>query len=333
MGNSLLTSTERAPADYRKLLAAIQLPANDSDIVSVTSWPALERYKRNGDENRAVALLTWAELCRPAKWQAGLQAANDNEPTEEGWEQAVWAEPADHGDELATDRRLEIRPTINELLLFACGRERPVWDEHGRQSLGVMHFRQGKLSHWFVGEREYKPREKLRGAKGGQTRSRSASDIRRYLSLPSKPFPPQWLAYDGGRYIEPTPAKKAARAELVRLGVDGSVPRDRLPVPVNVRPTAIAKGAHWLGGVVGVNKQNQPRSAQINIGDIEAEMDRFGLAQRLRNRLDPITLEILDCAIAPMTARAIGEQFGKRGKYAERWAVKAIDAALDKIAA
>lgn len=335
-----MQSIIRAPEDHRAIVAGILLPANDSEIVSVTAWPAMERYKRQGDIRRATALKGWADLCRPAQWQLSMQAANDNGPTEEGWEQAAWAEPADEADEIAeVDRVMEIRPTVNETMA-ASMRVSVTRTRHrnGRWSASTVRhiqldFKGSTVVAYHKDGKRFPAGTLLRGQKGAARKSRSAADIARYLSLPGEPFPPQWRTHDGGRYVEPTPLKKAARKHLESLGVDGSVPRERLPVPVTVYPTAIAKGAHWLGGVVGVKKQNQPKAAQINTGDIEAEMDRFGTAQRLRNGLDPTTLEILDCAIAPMTARAIGELFGKRGKYAERWALRAIDAALDKIAA
>ena len=305
--------------------------ANDNGTVAVHSWPSMFRYIKEGDTVKAQALHRWADLGRPAQWQTGIQAANDN-ATEAGWEKACWAEQI-RIDKLDRERLLEIRPTPNELMLLSAGRRKPTFTRQVRATLGALNFLNGRLTHWQVGDKRFTPRTLLRGLKGGRSAGRTAASIDRYLKTPGVPNIPQWQTHDGARTIEATPEKVAAREALAALGVDGSVPREMMPVPVTVGPTAPAKGAHWFGGVVGSNQGKQQRGAAINASEIEVEMDRFGEGQRLRNKLDPATVEILDCAASRMTARQIGEQFGKGGKYAERWAVKAIDAALEKIAA
>lgn len=330
--------TLRTPEQHREFVAGLNLPANDSNITAVTAWPAMERYSRRGDISRASALKGWAELCQPAQWQMSLQAANDNTPTEDGWERAQWAERSEKTASVETDRIMEVRPTVMETMASTMRVSvTRVRRKSGWSSSIVRHhqleFKHGSVVAYYKDGKRFRAGTALRGEKGSARQIRSEASVARYLSLPGEPHIPQWRTHDGGRWVEPTERAAEARKQLENLGVDGGVPREKLPGTVTVCPTRIAKGAHWLGGVVAMKKQNQPRGAQVNIGDIEAEMDRYGVAQRLRDRLDPITIELLDCAISPMTAKAIGEQFGKRGKYAERWALRAIDEAIEKIAA
>lgn len=313
---------------------ATPVPANDNLKASTFAWPSMSRILKSGDLPKAKALARWAAMCRPISWPTGLQAANDNRPTDEGWEQTSWAE-AETGDALDVERRREIRPTINEIMSAASRvsvtqtRRAPgQWSQPIRRTM-QLEFRAGRMTAYFKDGSRYPVSDRLRGPRGRVKSRRSDADVRRYLSTSGVPHFPQWRTHDGGRYVEPNPAAANGRSVLESLGVSGDVRFEDLPFPARRLPTTIAKGSGWIGGVVGSTGKAKPPGWI----DIWEEVERTSVAYHLRSRLLPDTVEILDCAVSPMAAREIGKRFGKTGKYAERWAVREIDRALETIAA
>jgi hypothetical protein len=339
MGTIELNTNIRSPEEHRKLVESFQIPANDSEIVPVVGWPTMARYKKNKDIFRAKALKNWADLCQPVKFKMSLQAANDNAPKEDGWDQAIWAESFENSTPIEADRLMETRPTEMETMaaLFRVSVTRSRSQDSKWSKPKFRHhqleFRNGKIVAYYKDGRRWVARTAMRGEKGASLQGRKPANIMQYLDLAGTPHVPQWRTHDGARWVEPTKEAERARQQLQKLGVDGDVPTDKLPFPVTIIPAAIAKGAHWWGGTVAAKKTKQQPQAAVNVSELEAEMDRYGVGQKLRDSLDHDTREILDCAISPMTATEVGELFGKRGKYAERWAVKAIDEAVEKIAA
>ena len=360
-------------AARRAWLASLKMPDNDSDIDTVLAWPTLARLHKAGDTAGAIALATWTDAMRPVAMPSSFSAANDNRPTEDGWERAVWAE-SNSRDKLRVgdDRILDIEPSAN-VMFRSAGDDLPglaatalrnaripkkglryaaVWSrllrlrgvgpafDQTMARLGGLTFLRGKLHRYTSHEKERAPRDSLRGAKGGGQAGRSAASIWRHL----KRTPHLTLAgilthhsYGGeignqivtdGRTYERTPSAIAASLDLVLHGVDGSVSRERLPVPVFVGPTAIAVGSYWLGGVVRSTGQS---TSGANAAAIEDEMARAIFATALRQRTQQAAL--LDLATTRMTAGEIGAAFGYSGKYAERWAIREIDRALQQLAA
>jgi hypothetical protein len=308
-------------AHRRAWLASLPMPKNDSDIAPVLGCPTLARLSKAGDSKAAV-LVHWSVLMRPLHEEMALCAANDNSA-------------------LSPESLLDIRPTVNELMAAAgrvCVRStrsasrkwsQPTRHRHqlvvGKHKGGRGAVGQNEIVGWFDHKGiERRASVKLAAPKGSAGKSRSAADIARYLDRPGSPFPPQVLAFDGGREIERTYNAIASQAVLEQAIANTSV----LP-QVTKYPTVIAKGAHWVGGVVGSTR----RGGRLDAAAVEAELARGASARRLRSKMGDGTASILDMASTRMTASEIGREFGYTGKYAERWAVRAIDAALAKIAA
>lgn len=329
-------------AERRSWIAGLKMQKNDSDIEPVLACPTLARLKKSGDK-RAGTLLQWVDMMAPLHMSGQLSAANDNAPTEDGWERSLWAEPQDKGDKLDADMLLEIRPTINELM-SASGRVsvRSKRSFSGKWNALTRHTHQlvvGKhkgrsrtavgldeIVGWFDRNGiERRAGVSLAGPKGGSKQSRSAADIARYLDRPGSPFPRPWLAFDGGRQSERTETAIAAQAVL-----DDAV-ANTLTMPNPTRcPTAIAEGAHWIGGMVS---SSGGAGGSLDASAIESEIARTATARSVRAKLGAGTVAILDMAATRMTAIEIGREFGFDGKYAERWAIAAINMAIDKIAA
>lgn len=360
-------------AARRAWLSTLKLPDNDSDIDTVLAWPTMARLHHGGDTVAASALAMWTDATRPVAMPSSFSAANDNRPTEEGWERADWAErnPRDRL-RIGDDRILDIEPSAN-VMFRSAGDDLPglaatalrdaripkkgpryaaVWSrllrlrgveptfEKTTARLGGLTFLKGKLHRYTSHQKERAPRDSLRGAKGKAQAARSTASIWRYLNRTPIPALAGILthhSYGGeigntvvtdGRTYERIPSAAAASQELIAHGVDGSVQRERLPVPVSVCPAAIAVGSYWLGGVVRSTGQS---TSGANAAAIEDEMARAIFATALRQRTQQAAL--LDLATTRMTAGEIGAVFGYAGKYAERWAVREIDRALQQLAA
>ena len=329
-------------AERREWLASLPIPKNDSDIDPVLGCPTLARLTNAGDTARAAALATWVARMRPQPMPMSLSAANDNQPTYDGWERAVWAEPGERKEEFSQEREFDIRPTVNELVA-ATGRVSVVktrrangtWSEPERRETQLVvgkhrgRSRRAVMPSEIVGWHdrngvERRARVALGLPKGGGKKRRATQDVSRYLNRPGTPFPPQWLARGGGRYWE-----KTAQSKLAQIALNEAIANTETLPPITRCPTVIAKGAHWLGGVVGRSGKAGGRDAS----SAEALMARAHDAVRLRRDLGAQRAKILDLATTRMSARQIGVEFGYSDKYAERWAVAAINEALDRVAA
>ncbi|MEQ8600950.1 MAG: hypothetical protein RLP98_13590 [Devosia sp.] len=324
-------------AERRAWLDTIKMPANDSDIQPVLAWPTMERMVSSGRIIDARKLAQWSDGNRPIAFPTAMQAANDNGPTYDGHEKAIWATPSDRADPMDVDRVVELRPTINETM-SAANRVSVTTTRHakGKWSKPIRRLMQfqwlgAEMKAYFKDGRRWAVRQdKARGERGRTVQRASDSFARRYLSIGGVLFPPQWKTHDGGRWWEPTGRAAVARTELEQLGVDGSIPPDRLPIPTKAGGIAIAKGAHWLCGMI---KPKGKTGEQTRWTDIWDEIERTAAAVARRSAMLPDDAEVLDLATTRMSAREIGECFGRRGKSAERWAVRAIDRALEKLAA
>lgn len=330
-------------ADRRAWIAKIQMPKNDSDIRLVLGCPTLARLCKAGDVSRAKALNWWANAMTPLRMPTAMDAANDNIPTEDGWEKASWVATDDQGEKLDMDNLIEIRPTVFEMMA-AVGRvsvstkrgadgqwgkteKRPhqlvVGKHKGKSRLAVG---EDEIVGWYDRNGiERRAGVTLAGPKGGARKSRSTADIARYLDRPGSPFPPQWLAFDGGRRSE-----RSLQAVEAQAVLDGAVANTPEMPAVAKLPTVVAAGANWLGGAVA---KTGGSGGSLDAAALELELARTGVARRIRSRLGDQDASVLDMATTRMTAAEIGAAFGRSGSYARRWAVKAIDDALDKLSA
>lgn len=154
----------------------------------------------------------------------------------------------------------EIRPTVGELMK-ACHdeNEAPITPviEGNDTTIGKLKFRDGLLVEWGATKKgkKLKPTDRPRTAGDKTSGTRSGAS---YIAV--KHIPPS--EHDAEHYhrpfsddcallpmYDPLPGVEAARALLVSLGVDGSVPASALPYHVTFGPTVIAEGAGFLGGM------------------------------------------------------------------------------------
>lgn len=235
--------------------------------------------------------------------------------------EAVQALTVSNWDPEAGDDYIEIRPTIGELVRAATDTDSGTWRapkiEHDKDGnpyiqLGALRFEHGTLVEYGRTRkgRKLEPREMARPRDVQPSMTRDPS---RYLAgkpatspLRAEPYqrpfsgepalPPM---YDPQRDVE------ANRATLRKLGVDGSVAFADLPYPATMCPPGIAKGAEFLGGVVGLSGTSS--SGAVNMGD---------LPPRQRGEV----LRIVDAVASGATLKEIGERMGLIGARVDRMA-------------
>lgn len=215
----------------------------------------------------------------------------------------------------AIDNDMEIRPTVGELMRAAGGNKPEIMrDSDGNPyvQLGALKFVRGQLVEYGRTKkgRKLEPRDRIAARNDKPEPKR---DARGYIALPGAVASPL-AAKPYQRPISDTPAigpmydplkgVEAARDELQRHGVDGGVPFGRLP-RIAVRGKAvIAKGAEFLGGVVG-------SSGTSSKGAIMWEAP-----ERPKGEVLCIVEEIASGA----TLKAIGERMGLKGGHGIRTA-------------
>jgi hypothetical protein len=188
----------------------------------------------------------------------------------------------------------------------------------------------GMLLHWTDPEGNIRrPSFRADRPRGGKRPYRL--DPARYLALkPVTPAPMDAQPYQRPMSIEPALMPmyapllrkepdaldpygrygvEEARAELRAFGVDGSVAFDDLPFPATKCPTAIVKGARFIGGISG---RSQTASPGV-IGKIEEPA-------KLEARVEGIVDEVASRG----TLESIGVKLGYRGGYADRAGGKAL---------
>lgn len=102
---------------------------------------------------------------------------------------------------------------------------------------------------------------------------------------------------------DPQSGVEANRAVLRSFGVDGSVPFEDLPFPATRCPTAIAKGAQFIGGISGRSQT----ASTATIGKVEEQ-----------EPLDQKTATVVEEVGSRGTLERIGLKLGYRGGYADR---------------
>lgn len=154
----------------------------------------------------------------------------------------------------------EIRPTVGELMKASYDENQipiaPVV-EGNDTTIGKLKFRDGLLIEWGETKKgkKLKPTDRPRTATDKASGKRSgAAYIHARLTTPSPMEASHYhrpLSGDSAlmSMYDPLPGVEAARALLVSLGVDGSVPASQLPHAVTFCPTVIADGAGFIGGI------------------------------------------------------------------------------------
>ncbi|MCG7507076.1 hypothetical protein [Mesorhizobium retamae] len=234
--------------------------------------------------------------------------------------EAVQSLSTSNWDVEAGDDYLEIRPTIGELLRAVVNKHtgeeyRPEAkrDKDGNAYIqfGELKFVKGQLVEYGKTKkgRKLTPRDKTRARTDEPSKARNPRfyvfKLRSTTPSPlhaepyQRPFsgepalPPM---YDPQRGVETT------RATLQAFGVDGSVKFEDLPFPATRCPTAIAKGAEFLGGIA--QPSGNSSSGAVNLGE---------LPEAPKGEVRKIVEDIASGA----TLKDIGERMGYGGsKYA-----------------
>ncbi|WP_455918838.1 hypothetical protein [Ensifer canadensis] len=220
--------------------------------------------------------------------------------------------------------------------------------------LGDLRFRDGVLVEWGrTGKgRSLRPVERPRGTKGSGNPARSDSAIWAYLKLPgavaspltakpySKPLSGESPIAD---YYAPLPREEPSakdkhgrfgvregRELLCSLGVDGSVPFDRLPVPATRCPDGLVSGPQWVGGVKKPKPMGEISAAAGREPEFVRKVETLNYVEHLRRQLGQHAL-VLDMAITNATAKEIGIAVGQASAYAEKRGPSLIDAAIDAL--
>jgi hypothetical protein len=252
----------------------------------------------------------------------------DNHPDlAEPMARAVRSLSATTWDADAADNDQKIRPTVGELVKAATDPKTGEWlqptietDKDGNTSvrLGALKFVRGELVE--CGEtkkgRKLSPRDRV------VSRDEAPADARNpYLyvfgtkATTQSPLhaEPYSRALSGEPALAPMYAPlsgvEEGRAELVALGVDGSVPFDKLPFPATKGMSAIASGADFLGGIVG--SSGTASSGAVNMGDLPD-------APRGEARL------VVEAVASGATLKDIGERMGLDGARVDRAAKDAL---------
>ncbi|MQX70075.1 hypothetical protein [Sinorhizobium meliloti] len=255
---------------------------------------------------------------------------------------AALPKPASNWSADAEDNSQEIRPTEGELMKAASDAFRVYVrngvrhagaglvvkaDEDGeRITLGSLKFRDGRLIEWGSTAKGHKLRPVDRVKAGGGSKTSHRNPVRYLETKPTTPSPLHATSLP--RNISDRPALPPmydpqagveGNRELLRaLGVDGSVPFDKLTKSATKCETAVAKGAGFLGGVSRPSG-NSSSGAQA----WEAPEVRQGEVA-----------SVIEEVAARGTLKSIGLRLGYRETYADRAGKAAlIDAAKTLVAA
>ncbi|TIL38541.1 hypothetical protein [Mesorhizobium sp.] len=239
--------------------------------------------------------------------------------------EAVQSLAASNWDVDAVDNDQEIRPTVGELVRASMD-DGGEWlaptidhdsDGNSHIRLGSLKFVRGELVEYGRTKkgRKLQPRDRVTSRTDEPSKNRNPTlyVFRTGATTPSplhaepyqRPFsgePALAPMYDPQRGVE------ANRAILRGLGVDGSVSFEDLPFPATKCPTAIAKGAEFLGGVA-------QSSGTASSGAImwEAPEAKVGEARK-----------VIEEIASGATLKDIGERMGYDGVRVDRMAKAAI---------
>lgn len=331
-------------------------PANDNKPArAVLAWPAFERLAYRGDHARLFALRHWRNMVFPGSELEAREEDNldpevtiETRPSEAELLGAIGWEVVD------SERWYWTRENVNVY------KATPSVETHQKNrnggtdsSLGALLFRDGKLIQWGETRKgaALKPVERTRGIKGGSDPSRSESAILSYLELQGAVSPltarpyakPLSAAPAIPGYYDPLPRQEPntkdrhgrygvqeARDVLRGLGVDGSVPFDRLPVSATLYPDGLVAGDQWVGGVKKPKPLGEISSAAGREPEFARHFETVSYVDHLRRRLRE-NAKVLDMAISDASAKEIGIAMGLAPAYAEKRGPMLIDAAIDAL--
>ncbi|MGO8172682.1 hypothetical protein ACC764_19495 [Rhizobium ruizarguesonis] len=356
---SALLATKTAPVAAKpKTAPKIVAPANDNKPTRPSlAWPAFERLAHRGDYARLFALRHWknmifpgSEIDVPEEGNYDPEVAIETRPSEGELLTAVGWKVIDRERWYFTNEMAnvyEAKPSV----------ETQQKNRNGGTDtlLGALLFRDGKLIQWGETRKgsALKPVERTRGVKGGADPSRSESAIWAYLELQGAVSP-----LTARPYVKPLSAEPAihgcydplpreapsvkdrcgrfgveeARELLRELGIDGSVPFDRLPSPATRCENALVVGPQWIGGVKHPKPLGEISSSAGREPEVVRQIETTSYLDYLRRRLNQHAT-VLDLAITDASAKSIGMAMGQAPAYAEKRGPALIDAAIDALIA
>lgn len=274
-----------------------------------------------------------------------LRWLHDNHPeVAEAMARAIKSLTHTSWDAEASDDTQEIRPTVGELIDGATEARddlgNRIWREaivehHSEEDggsvihLGPLQFRRGELLEYGRTKkgRALKPRDRM--SSRDDRNSTPPRNVKAHvfglrattpspLHAESLPRNMSGLPAIASMY-DPLPGVEANRALLRGLGADGSIPFEDLPFPATRCPPAIADGAEFISGVVGLSGTSS-----------SGAVDPFEAPEKPKGEAWQIVEEIASGA----TLKDIGERMGFKGGHAIRTAGAAIvDASKALIAA
>nr|WP_284737697.1 hypothetical protein [Agrobacterium rosae] len=322
--------------------------ANDNKpAADVLAWPALERLAHRGDLVRVKGLQRWRDMRNPEdmlipdeEGQYEPEVTIETRPSEAELlaavgRSAIERERWPHTGEMVNIYDDAPPPKTEFTAKLTGGRGSKQSSLEAR--IGGLTFADGALKYWGItakGKR-LKPDERRRGEKGGAASGdRSETAIWSYVRLKGAVSP---LAADHlhrpcfgeqREACEPTPEAAEGRRVLQSLGVDGSVPFEKLPTLATRHPDAIVPGKQWVGGVKQPKPTaSKPAGREFNAcRSIETENFVDYLVKKLGRHVD-----VLDLAIGKANAKSVGIAMGLAPAYAEKRGTALIEAAIDAL--
>lgn len=314
-----------ATSTYKTFADALSAPTSTKPVAANDNRP---RKQPEPKYRGTLPALRWLHANHPEAATAMALAIDALEPSRE--------------DADAIDSVQDIQPSIGELLNAATESK----TEDGERSwhkasverhpaenggsvvhLGALRFRRGEMIEFGRTKkgRKLQPRDRL-VSKDDKVAS-PARNTKAYVALrPTTPSPlhadPLPRNMSGlpalAPMYDPQPGVEANRAVLRSFGVDGSVAFDDLPFPATMCPPAIAKGAEFLGGVVGLSGTSS-----------SGAVDPFDAPEKPRGEAWQIVEEVA----AGETLQGIGVRMGYKGTYAVEVGKNALIDAAKAIAA
>ncbi|XNY07072.1 hypothetical protein ACMFL9_26655 [Sinorhizobium meliloti] len=352
----LAARTQPTSARGKQTIKAIT-PANDNKSArEQLAWPALERLAYRGDYRRLFALRHWKNMVFPGSEIEAPEENNlDPETTTEVRPSEAELLAAVGWDVIDKDRWHFTNEIVNVYERKDCTPTHQKNKNDGIDTqLGDLLFRDGRLIEWGKTGKgsSLRPVERPRGPKGGTSPGRSDAAVWAYLKLPgavaspltAKPYSKPLSGEPAiGDFYSPLPREapsakdkrgrfgvKEGRAILQELGVDGSIPFERLPLPATRCPDGLVSGPQWVGGVKKPKPLGEISAAAGREPEFVRQVEILDYVDHLRRHLGRHAL-VLDMAITDATAKEIGIAMGQAPAYAEKRGPSVIDAAIDAL--
>ena len=308
-----------SPSQHREAVKATDRKRADP----LLAWPTLVRLQKAGQREKIAALLQWRALTAPV----ALGAANDNF-VDGGVDGGVHVEKfADQTAAMGEDGEREIRPSVGGMIRAAMDigpfppdrvatistRARAGWTAPRVKAYNRLVRCQYPQHHYFFYGRL------LFGPTSGRNPGKPPTFWQSSFSFLGavKRHNGSWIDRDG-RWNLDRPSENWRR--------DKSAPKPKPAEPPYYLDATVPvlPGADFIA-----MKPRQFHPAAANDNDAVAEVLRSLEASAVRSAIGSIDAEVLDLATSPMTATEIGKHFGRSGEYARRWAVGAIDRAIE----